>query len=131
MTETTRTTQPTIPVVRLPLAAALVAASLVAAIALATSFQAREVGTPRDPAPAVVTDGAGYAGNLYSEYLIEVSRAWGPVPMTLAQQRLMNDLNSEYLRGIGSTFVTPMTLDQARIRGELNSEYLRESALGW
>ena len=132
MTETTATLTTPIPSTptRIPFAAALVGtAALVAAIGVATSFDRPQVAAPSAPAPAVVDD--GYGGNLHSEYLLEISRSWAPVPMTLDQQRLLNDLNSEYLISIGDTFYVPMTRDQARIRGELNSEYLRESALGW
>lgn len=133
MTETTTTLRaPSAPAFRFPFAAALVGvAAVVATIGIATSFGPREAAAPAAPGPTIVTDTPGYAGSLHSEYLLEISRAWAPVPMTLAQQRLMNDLNSEYLISIGDTFYVPMTRDQARIRGELNSEYLRESALGW
>lgn len=133
MTETTTTLRtPTAPSFRFPFAATLVgAAAVVATIGIAASFGPREAAAPAAPEPAVVTDTSDYAGSLHSEYLREISRAWAPVPMTLDQQRLLNDLNSEYLISIGDTFYVPVTRDQARIRGELNSEYLRESALGW
>lgn len=133
MTETTTTLgRPTAPTFRFPFAAGLVGvAALVATIGVATSFGPREVAAPTAPEPPVVADTSDYAGSLNSEYLVEISRAWAPVPMTPAQQRLVNSLNSEYLISIGDTFYVPMTRDQARIRGELNSEYLRETALGW
>jgi len=115
---------------RFPFAAALVAvAALVAAIGVATSFDRPHVASPVPAAPTGVDD--GYAGDLHSEYLLEISREWAPVPMTVTQRQLLNDLNSEYLISIGGTFYVPMTHDQARVRGELHSEYLRASALGW
>ena len=133
MTETTTTiSAPAIPIVRVPVAAAFVAGlALVAAVGVATSFGRPEVAAPAGPRPAVVADPSGFGGSLHSEYLLEISRAWAPVPMTLEQRQMIGDLNSEYLISIGDTFYLPMTRDQARIRGELNSEYLRESALGW
>jgi hypothetical protein len=132
MTETTTTIRaPVVPVLRVPVAATFVAGlAIVAAVGVATSFGRPEVAAPAGPRPAVV-DTHGYAGSLHSEYLLEISRDWAPVPMTLAQRQMIGDLNSEYLISIGDTFYVPMTRDQARIRGELNSEYLRESALGW
>lgn len=69
--------------------------------------------------------------DLNSEYLIQISRNWGPVPMTTAQANVVSELNSEYLLQASAAWFTPMTHDQARIRAELNSEYLREAALGW
>jgi hypothetical protein len=134
MTETATTiTSPTTPIrLRFVAAAAAVAGTaLVAIIAVSMSFQDPEIAAPREPAPAVVADAPGYAGDLHSEYLIRTSRNWGPVPMTLDQQRLLSDLHSEYLIELGPTFITPMTHEQARTRGELHSEYLRELALGW
>ena len=69
--------------------------------------------------------------DLNSEYLVQASREWAPVPMTAEQASVVAQLNSEYLLGASTAWFTPMTHTQAQIRAELNSEYLRESALGW
>ena len=131
MTQTARTNPSATPVIRFPFVAAAAAASLVVAVAMVASSIPRDVAAPRAPEAPSLIHATGYAGNLQSEYLIEISQEWAPIPVTFAQQRLLNDLNSEYLRKIGATFLTPMTREQARLRGELNSEYLREAALGW
>lgn len=83
--------------------------------------------------PASVTADAVYppGSSLNSEYLIEISRDWGKVPMTAQQARVVSQLNSEYLLQASIAWFTPMTHNQARIRANLNSEYLREAALGW
>ena len=112
-------------------AAAVLGVVLVTIIAVAMSIRGPGVDVPQTPAPADGNGALAYVGELHSEYLIGISRDWGQVPMTLDQQRLLNNLHSEYLIEIGATFITPMTHEQARMRGELHSEFLRELALGW
>lgn len=106
-------------------------AAVVAIVAAAVSLRGPEVSAPPHADAGPVTETAAYAGELNSEYLLRMSRAWEPVPMTQGHQRLLNELHSEYLIELGHEFRTPMTREQAQLRGELHSEYLRDLALGW